>query len=122
MQTMKHSEGLWQASDGAILSHTINDYGNFIICSCDRERTEQDEGNLRLAAAAPWYRILALIAASGTLTAEIASVNSSKGCPGWCLMVDDKSWQWPGGVDGFGVPVPPPEKMFLEIKQAVESL
>lgn len=48
-----HSPGPWKVMDGAIQCETINDYGNFIVASCDRERTPQDEANLRLAAAAP---------------------------------------------------------------------
>ena len=35
-------------NDGAILSDVINDYGNFIIADCRRERTPQDDANLAL--------------------------------------------------------------------------
>ena len=43
----------WRVMDGAILSDKINDYGNFIVVSCERERTKQDEDNLNLIAMAP---------------------------------------------------------------------
>lgn len=42
----------WRVMDGAILSDQINDYSNFIIADCNRERTSQDEANLRLIARA----------------------------------------------------------------------
>ena len=50
---MKHTKGKWKALDGAILSEEINNYGNWIIVTCERERTAEDEANLRLIAAAP---------------------------------------------------------------------
>ena len=49
----KHTEGKWRVLDGAILSGKINKYGNWIIAGLDRVRTEEDEANLRLMAAAP---------------------------------------------------------------------
>lgn len=51
--TAQHTAGPWEVSDGAVLSKGLNQYGNWIIASCQRERTEEDEANLRLIAAAP---------------------------------------------------------------------
>lgn len=48
-----YTKGKWEVVDGAILAENINDYGNWIIASCERDRTEEDEANLRLIAAAP---------------------------------------------------------------------
>lgn len=48
-----YSAGPWKVVDGAIQSEQINEYGNFIVVSYDRERTAQDEANLRVAAASP---------------------------------------------------------------------
>jgi hypothetical protein len=50
---IQHSPGKWYVSDGAVLSDTINQYGNFIVVDCQRERTPEDEANLQLIAAAP---------------------------------------------------------------------
>lgn len=50
---VKHTTNQWRVMDGAILSDKINDYGNFIVVSCERERTAQDDKNLALIAAAP---------------------------------------------------------------------
>lgn len=49
----KPTPGPWKALDGAILSETLNHYGNFVVCDCRRELTPQDVANLRLIAAAP---------------------------------------------------------------------
>jgi hypothetical protein len=50
---MKHTQGPWEVLDGAILSKDLNAYGNWIIATCNRERTAEDKVNLRLIAAAP---------------------------------------------------------------------
>jgi hypothetical protein len=52
-QAVNHTPGPWQYIDGGILSEKINDYGNFVVASIQRERTPQDESNGRLIAAAP---------------------------------------------------------------------
>jgi hypothetical protein len=49
----KHTAGPWKVSDGAVLSDKLNAYGNWIVVSCERERTEEDEANLKLIAASP---------------------------------------------------------------------
>jgi len=49
----KFMSGPWTVCDGAILSEKLNAYGNWIICGLDRARTDEDEANLRLIAAAP---------------------------------------------------------------------
>ena len=48
-----HTPGPWKVLDGAVLSEELNAYGNWIVVSCQRERTPQDEANLRLIASAP---------------------------------------------------------------------
>lgn len=49
----KTTPGPWQANDKSVVSEKINDYGNFIVFSIERELTPQDEANLRLIAATP---------------------------------------------------------------------
>ena len=49
----KHTPGPWRVLDGAILSRKLNDYGNYLVASLDREETAQDKANLALIAAAP---------------------------------------------------------------------
>jgi hypothetical protein len=48
-----HTPGPWRVVDGAILSDQINTYGNWIVAGIERDRTDEDEANLRLIAAAP---------------------------------------------------------------------
>ena len=50
---MSYTKGPWKVLDGAILSDKINDYGNWIVASCNRDLTVEDGENLRLIAAAP---------------------------------------------------------------------
>jgi len=50
---MKHTPGIWTNRDGAIICEHINDYGNFIIITLNRDRTSEDEANLKLMATAP---------------------------------------------------------------------
>lgn len=38
----------WKVMDGAILGEMVNEYGNFIVVECRRDRTDQDEANLAL--------------------------------------------------------------------------
>lgn len=45
--------GPWEAKNGAVMCPDLNKYGNWIVAACDRERTEEDEANLVLLAAAP---------------------------------------------------------------------
>jgi hypothetical protein len=79
------------------------------------------EDNAALMAAAPWYRVLALIACNGDwFVRRIEAYRDKK--DGWRVGVRNQRWAWEAGVDPFGCPVPPPEKMFLEIKQAIENL
>jgi len=42
-----HTFGPLQVSDGALLCKNVNAYGNFIIADCQRERTVEDEVNLK---------------------------------------------------------------------------
>jgi len=52
MSTSKHTPGPLQALDGALLCKDVNQYGNFIVADCCRERTPEDNANLeRLALA-----------------------------------------------------------------------
>lgn len=126
MQTMKHSEGLWhiwEHGSDTDPSCKIANKGAIVAQTCG----ENDEGNACLIASAPWYRVLALIAADRTGESCIEHVvhhRKNRGeAPAWCVTVEEKRWVWDGGgVDPFGVPVPPPEAMFLEIKKAIESL
>jgi hypothetical protein len=82
-------------------------------------------GDATLLANAPWYRVLALIAV-GHPEGKSLNIRPVKGWPdlrrGWVVHVGNQVWSWQGGADALGVPLAPPEAMFLEIKQAVEGL
>lgn len=41
-----HTPTPYRVLDGAITCEQVNDYGNFIVVSCDRERTAQDDATL----------------------------------------------------------------------------
>ncbi len=50
---MAHTQGPWKVLDGAIVSEKLTVFGNWIIAGLDRPRTDEDEDNLTLIAAAP---------------------------------------------------------------------
>ncbi len=133
MQTIKHTDTLWKAYGlhvtakgcGIVAKGGYDDH--CIVERVDGRTYEEASGNAILISNAPWYRVLALIAADGgarcgLMWVRIPYNNTMHTDAGWCLSVKDKNWQWSGTVDPFGVPVAPPQKMFNEIKQAIESL
>lgn len=123
MTAMKYTDGLW-AVDSTETTERLGcvyrqGHPDEIVCDNVYGPTDEHaEGNAHLIAAAPWYRVLALIAVAPGCS--IYRLGTKK--PGWRASVGSHRWAWQGGDDEFGVPAAPPENMFLEIKQAVEDL
>ena len=90
------TQGKWEVSDGAVLSENINAYGNWIICSCDRERTQEDEDNLHLIAAAP-----ELLAAC-----KLAQEKIYQRCEGSCPYCGEQDYPVKGDKKGYDEVLP----------------
>ena len=64
-----HTAGKLQSLDGALVCDKLTEYGNFIIADCERERTQEDDANLRRLALC-WNSHDALVAALESLLAD----------------------------------------------------
>jgi len=74
-QTAKHTQGDLKVCDGALLCPDINNYGNFIVASCERERNAEDDSNLERLALC-WNQHDQLIAQRDALLAVVQSIEA----------------------------------------------